>query len=299
MQVNQERKALLFGLAAVACWSTVATAFKVALQHNDVYQLVFYATLVSTLFLLGVVLIQGHLVELVQAFRQHWLMACLGGLLNPLIYYVVLFKAYDLLPAQVAMSINYSWAIVLSLMAILFLGQRMLIADILAAVICYGGVVIIATQGDLTSFAGADLAGVGLALLSTVIWASYWTLNIRDVREPVLGLCMNFLVALPATAVVCALFSSFLINTDAFLASAYVGLMEMGVAFVLWSTALRTATNASRISNLIFLSPFVSLVIINQVLGEAILPTTLYGLVLIIGGLGLQQYAHGRTGPAS
>ncbi|MDA1302428.1 MAG: EamA family transporter, partial [Proteobacteria bacterium] len=70
----------------------------------------------------------------------------------------------------------------------------------------------------------------------------------------------------------------------------YIGLIEMSLAFLAWSHALRRSVNTSRVNNLIFLSPFISLILINQVLGEAIYPTTFLGLGLIVGGLGYQQY---------
>ena len=74
-----------------------------------------------------------------------------------------------------------------------------------------------------------------------------------------------------------------------FAAAVYVGVFEMGVAFVLWSYAMKKAENTSRVSNLIFISPFLSLVFIYFILGEQILPSTYIGLVLIVAGLWLQQ----------
>jgi drug/metabolite transporter (DMT)-like permease len=72
-------------------------------------------------------------------------------------------------------------------------------------------------------------------------------------------------------------------------AAAYVGVFEMGLTFALWSTALRLSSGVSRIGNLIFLSPLMSLVFIATILGEAIHPATLVGLALIIPGVLLQQ----------
>ena len=192
------------------------------------------------------------------------------------------------------MSINYTWAIVLSLMAIVFLGQKILAADIGAAVICYGGVFVIATQGDITSFGDVSLAGIGLALLSTVIWAGYWTLNVADKRDSLNGLCLNFMLALPLSLLVCLLFSDLNVTMKGVGGAIYVGLVEMAIAFLLWSRALKLTTNAARVSNLIFLAPFVSLVIINQLLGEPLFITTFIGLVLIISGLLYQQAMHRR-----
>jgi len=62
----------------------------------------------------------------------------------------------------------------------------------------------------------------------------------------------------------------------------------MGLTFVLWLSALRLTRSTSRIANLIFLAPFLSLIFINFVLGERVRGATLIGLVLIVVGLLLQ-----------
>ena len=290
--MNSEQRALLYGLASVACWSTVATAFKLSLSYIDVWQLMFYATLSAALTLLLVASLRHGFSALAASFRQHWRLTIILGLLNPVIYYIILFKAYDLLPAQVAQSINYTWSLVLTLMAVFFLNQKLKIADLVAAGVCYGGVFLIATQGNVDSFVGVNVMGIALALLSTVIWAGYWILNMRDQRASGLGLCLNFTLAVPVTFFLCIYFSDLRVPLPGLAGAVYVGLIEMAIGFLFWSAALRLAKNASRINNLIFLSPFVSLIIIQQVLGEAIFPTTIAGLVMIIFGLILQQYVH-------
>jgi len=64
----------------------------------------------------------------------------------------------------------------------------------------------------------------------------------------------------------------------------------MGLAFACWMMAMRLSVNTARVGNLIFLSPFVSLVFIHYLVGERILVSTYLGLALIVGGLILQQY---------
>src|SRR5690606_1655272 len=80
-----------------------------------------------------------------------------------------------------------------------------------------------------------------------------------------------------------------------FAAAVYVGVFEMGIAFVLWSWAMKKAENTARVSNLIFISPFLSLVFIALILGEIILSSTYIGLVLIVSGLWLQQHGSRRA----
>ena len=78
-------------------------------------------------------------------------------------------------------------------------------------------------------------------------------------------------------------------SAEGLLAAAYVGVFEMGVSFVLWLSAMRLTTSAAKIGNLIFLSPFLSLLFISSILGEGIQATTYAGLVLILGGNLLQK----------
>jgi drug/metabolite transporter (DMT)-like permease len=66
----------------------------------------------------------------------------------------------------------------------------------------------------------------------------------------------------------------------------------MGFTFVLWLSALKLTTSASRIGNLIFISPFLSLVLIHFLVGEEIRGSTFVGLVFIMGGLAVQQAGH-------
>ena len=297
--MSSDHRALLFALGAVLCWSTVATAFKFALSLVDTYQLLFFATLTASVILFTLVLFKFGVTTLVRNFCSHWKLTLLAGLLNPIIYYHLLFRAYDLLPAQVALSINYSWAIVLTLMAVVFLKQKIQRIDFVAAVVCYVGVVIIATGGNFTSLQVENSTGLVLALLSTFVWAAYWILNIKDGREPMVGLCLNFLVALPVTAAGCYLFSGFEVPFNGVLAASYVGVAEMAAGFLFWSTALKLSNNASRVSNLVFLSPFISLVFIHFILKEPVTLATTAGLTLIVAGLICQQLVHERSGRAT
>jgi drug/metabolite transporter (DMT)-like permease len=65
----------------------------------------------------------------------------------------------------------------------------------------------------------------------------------------------------------------------------WVGAIEMGVSFLLWQRALRLTAHAGRLSQLIFLSPFVSFVLIEHVLGEPVRATSVIGLATIVGGI--------------
>ena len=287
---SDDRRALLLGLGAVLLWSTAATAFKLSLVSLTVLQLLAVAVCTSAAALLLALLASGRAAALTALLRQRPL-HCLGmGALNPVAYYCILLAAYDRLPAQQAQVINYTWAITLALLSIPLLGQRLGVRDWLAVAMGYGGVLIIATGGAPWSLEFSDPTGVALALASTLLWAVFWLLSARAPGDSLVNLTGYFLCATPLALALCVGFGGGLPGPGGGLAAAiYVGLFEMGVTWMLWAAALRLASNASRVGNLIFLSPLLSLLLISRVLGEAIQPATLVGLALILPGIVLQQ----------
>jgi len=288
-----QTRATLCAVVAVLAWSTVATAFKLALRDLDHYQLLFLANVFS-LLALGLVLCVKRQNPL-RLTRGQYLRAALLGLLNPFLYYLVLFKAYALLPAQIAQPLNYTWAFTLTVLSVPVLGHRFTRRDVVAGAICYLGVVVIATGGQPVKLPAASVLGVALALGSTVIWALYWLGNTRLVRkypdaDPVLNLFWGFVFSLPWVALTTVLFSTLRLSGPGVLPAVYVGFVEMGFTFVLWSTAMSLTSSTAKIANLIFLSPFLSLVWIHFVLGESIAAGTVIGLLFLSGGLIWQQW---------
>lgn len=288
--MHNEKKASLYGLITVLLWSTVASAFKLSLRYLDHCQLLFYSSIVSILVLASILALKGKITLLFSCSRKQYLRSLVLGILNPFVYYLVLFKAYDLLPAQEAQPLNYTWAITLALLSVPLLKQRIRLINFFALLVSYSGVVMISTHGDIFSFRFSNPLGVALALGSTVIWSLYWIYNIKDNRDPVAGLLLNFLFGMPFVFAFTLLFSNLQIpNIYGFLGAAYVGVFEMGITFVLWLSALRLSRNSARLGNLIFISPFLSFIFIHFLVGERILPSTLTGLVLIVAGVVIQQ----------
>ena len=285
-----QSKACSYALITALLWSTIATAFKLTLQYLDPWQLVFWSVLTSTLFLGSLVVYQKKVSLLVSQIRESfWLYAFLG-FLNPFLYHVALFGAYDLLPAQQAQALNYSWPVALSLLAVPLLGKSLSRRDLFCCLIAYTGVLFISTQGQLQNLNFESPAGVLLALSSTLVWAVYWVFNARQKGDPLVGLLICFLMGMP-WIVTSTLIASELRPASAagLYGAVYIGLVEMGVAYILWLKALQLAENTSAVSNISYLSPFLSLLFIANVLGETIHSSTYIGLILIVFAVIFQQ----------
>ena len=287
---EREKKSFAFAASAVLFWSTVATAFKLTLKGMSFAQLLFFAS--STSFVvLFLIAFSTQREELERFFsyasvKRNFLL----GLISPFLYYLVLFKAYSLLPAQEAQPLNYTWPLMIAIFAVIFLKEKLRLKMLIGLLLAFTGVVIISTRGHILTLRFHDIWGVTLAFGSSIIWAAFWVLNLKDERNAVIKLTGAFFWGVIYSAIYVFLFDSFKIqNWQSLLGAVYTGLFEMGLTFFLWLKALELSGNRGKTSTLAYFSPFLSVLFIAFVLNEKILPSSIIGLFLIVGGVLYQR----------
>jgi drug/metabolite transporter (DMT)-like permease len=152
------------------------------------------------------------------------------------------------------------------------------------------GVFVISTRGDILGFKFTNPMGVLLATGSSVIWAVFWIYNVKDERDEVVRLFLNFAFGSTFIFLSVLIFARVKIpSVSGILAAAYVGLFEMGITFLLWLKALKLSKTTAHVTNLIYLVPFFSLVVISFAVGEKILFSTIIGVIFIVAGIILQK----------
>ncbi|MDX9769870.1 MAG: DMT family transporter [Tenuifilaceae bacterium] len=294
--MNTKKFSYIFAGLTILFWGTAASAFKFTLNHFSFVQLLAWSSLFSTLLLLAIMLFSGKYRLMTKTSRLEIIPSLYLGLLNPFGYYFILLRAYELLPAQVAQPLNFIWPLILVLLSVPLLGEKITAKGVLALLISFGGVILISSEGNISSIEIKSPIGVMLALSSSVIWALYWILNLRNSKlDPVVRLFFNFLFATIYSFAAGLFFSDFWsINLMGIFGSLYVGSFEMGITFVLWLKALSMAESKAKLSNIIYLVPFVSLVFIHFFVGEQIYWTTIVGLLVIVGSILFQQLSRSK-----
>ena len=290
--MKNDSKAVLYACLAVLSWSTVATAFKIALRSLTYFELVLVACLTSLVIFAVLLTVQRKWRLVFGLSGKQWGYYAGMGLLNPVGYYLVLFSAYSLLPAQVAQPINYAWPIVLLVLLALFDGQPIPKKKYIGMFVSLAGVVLISVGTGNAGSMGISPAGLLLAALSAVLWATYWLINNKQKNQTdgSVALFMTFLFG-SAYMLVGATFVGVDLNTlSGILSGMYVGGFEMGIPFIFFGLAMRTTSNPALVNQLCYLSPFMSLFFIAVVLGEPIVITTYIGLILIVLGIVFNQY---------
>jgi drug/metabolite transporter (DMT)-like permease len=289
--MNKIHQSYTFAFLAILFWSTVPTAFKISLEEMDILPMLTIAAITSTLVLFIVVL-AGNKTDLIRKTTgKEIISSAILGFINPFIYYLILLKAYQLLPAQVAQPLNMIWPIILVFLSVPILGQRIERKSFIALLISFAGVYLISSQGRIFKPLNSDLTGIFLATGSSVFWAIYFILNIKDNRDESVKLFLNFLFGtlyLVAAMIITGKWQ-IEIGFRGAVAAVYVGIFEMGITFFFWLKALKLASTTDKVSNLVYLAPFLSLIFVHFILHEPVYYTTPAGLLLIVSGIVIQN----------
>jgi len=291
MSVDKSRQSYIYAGLAILFWSTVPTAFKISLSELDVLPMLTIASITSTIVFIIVVVAEGNAKLLIKSSPGELLNSAILGFINPFLYYLILLRAYQLLPAQVAQPLNMIWPIILVFLSVPFLGQKIVRKSYIALFISFIGVYIIASQGKLFNHSQADIKGVLLATGSSVFWAFYFILNVKDRRNEAVKLLLNFAfgsIYLIITIIIVGKWNT-AASLKGIMSSIYVGIFEMGITFLFWLKALQMASSTAKVSNLVYLAPFISLVFIHFIIHEPVYYTTPIGLIFIISGIFIQN----------
>jgi drug/metabolite transporter (DMT)-like permease len=294
--MDKTRQSYIYAGLAIFFWSTIPTAFKISLGELTILPALTLASVTSTLALFIIILSEKK-TSLIKCSRGDLISSALLGMINPFLYYMILLKAYQLLPAQVAQPLNMIWPIILVFLSVPLLKQRIAKKSFVALFISFIGVYIISSQGNLFSPVQADLSGVLLATGSSVFWAFYFILNMKDKRDEAVKLFMNFLfgsIYLIAAVIITGKWPDY-ISFEGIASSVYIGLFEMGITFFFWLKALQMSETTDKVSNLVYIAPFLSLIFVHFIIHEPVYYTTLAGLLLIISGILIQNRKQKNT----
>ncbi len=283
--MQRQNKAYTYAMLAILMWSTVASAFKIALSVYSPALILLFSSVTASILLFAFSLTSNSPLQINFSKLK---ISFISGLFNPFIYYLVLFEAYKLLPAQVAQPLNYTWPIVLTIFSSIFFKEKLRIGIWIGLVISFIGVIIISNQSSDTN--SISFLGVALAIGSSLIWSIYWIINMKDQRPDIHKLFLNFLIGSILILIYILIRDiPIYLSAKGIFASIYIGIFEMGLSFIFWIKALKLSSQTAKINNLVFISPFLSFFFISIILEEKIEWSSIIGLIIIVLGIGLQK----------
>ncbi len=284
--MHMKKSYFLAGIS-ILFWSTIATVSKLLLGTLSSMQVLCVSSILGALFLLVVNLCTGAFKKTKHYTLKDYGTMALIGVPGTFLYYVFLYAGTNMLLASQAFIINYLWPIMSVVFACLLLKEKMTLRKGVAIGLSFLGVGIVAGN-DLLQFDPNTLIGAGCCVLCAVSYGLYTALNQKfNYNKSIAVMVAYFATFFLSGVVLLVQGQGFVLQPGQLVGLAYNGIFTMALATTFWAMALESGKTAI-ISNLAYLTPFISLIWTFFVLKEPIHLTSLLGLAVIVLGIFLQ-----------
>ena len=272
---------------SILLWSTVATVTKLLLGTLNSIQVLSVSALFGAIFLLIVNAATGNLKNLKNYKLKDYIITILIGLPGTFFYYIFYYTGAARMPASQAFIINYLWPIMSVVFACVILREKMTVRKAIAIAMSFLGVVIV-TGTDLAHFNVDTLIGSLFCILGAVSYGLFTALNQKMHYDKRLSMMMYYFTSFLLTSIInLASGNSFTLNPVQILGLGWNGMFSMATASTTWAIALESGKTA-KISNLAYITPFLSLTWTAIFLQEHISIYSILGLIVIVLGIFIQ-----------
>jgi len=287
--VEKRGSSYIYVAFVVLLWSSTAAVGKLLLVDLEPIILLFIINLLATFALFTIVLLQGK-IRLIPLFKiRDYLTFSYMGFLGVFMYTLLLFEALKIMSAQEAFILNYLWPIMVVIFSAVILGEKLTTRKIIGVIFSFLGVFIIITGGDISSLNYSNLTGSLYVLLAAVSYGLFSVMGKKLNYDGYLSMMFYYFFGTIFSIVPVFVQASFpRLTLTQIVGVLWLGVFANGIAFVLWFQALKYG-DTTLMSNIVFLTPFLSLVYGFLLLGENIIVTSVIGLTLIVIGILVQS----------
>lgn len=283
------RKEYICAIISVLLWSTTATVSKLLLGSLDSMQILLVSSLFSFLFLLIINCFNESIKEIKKYKPKDYLIIFALGVIGIFLYDLFFYLGINAMQASQAFIINYLWPIMTVLFACIILKEKFTIRKIIAIIISFIGVIIVSSNGNLLSIEKSSLMGTIYCLLAAILYGLFSALNKKQNYNKYTSMMLFYFNSTIISLIfVIATKRFFIPELSQTLGLLWIGIFTSAIAYTSWALALAKGDTA-RISNIAYLTPFISLVWTGIVLKEKISFYSVLGLVIIVLGIFIQM----------
>ena len=283
------KKEYVYAIISVLLWSTTATVTKLLLGNLDSMQILLLGSLFATIFLFIINCIKEQLKEIKNYRLKDYFKMFIIGILGTFLYNLFLYLGINTLQASQAFIINYLWPIMTVIFACLILKEKITIRKIIAIIISFVGVIIVSSNGNLLNIEKNSIIGTIYCILAAISYGLFSVLNKKQNYNKFTSMMLFYLSSFCISLIYCLCAKkTFIPETNQLFGLLWIGIFTSAIAFTSWALALEKGDTA-RISNIAYITPFISLVWTSVILKEKLNIYSVLGLVIIILGIFIQM----------
>ena len=282
------KKSYIYAGISILLWSSTATITKLLLNSINSIQILLVSSFFAFIFLLIVNIIKDNLVQIKEYKINDYIQITGIGLLGTFLYNLFLYLGINRMQASQAFIINYLWPIMIVVFACIILKEKMTLNKAIAIVLSFIGVIIVTSNGNLLSIDNNSLIGTLFCVLAAISYGLFSVLNKQKKYNKYLSMMLFYLVSF-VVSLVYILFTKewYIPQVNQLVGLIWIGIFTSAIAFTTWALSLEKGDTA-KISNLAYITPFLSLIWTALILKENISIYAIAGLIVIILGIFIQ-----------
>ncbi|MBO4288722.1 MAG: DMT family transporter [Lachnospiraceae bacterium] len=287
------KRSLTYGMITVLLWSTMAPVVKVVLGEIPSLEALTVGSVLAFLFLLVLNCAQGRIRKL-RDYRPRQFLAMAGlAVIGLFLYHALYYRGLTELTVQEACIANYMWPVMIVVFSMIILKEKMTFVKGQAMLCSFAGVIILSAGG--AGAPGNRLLGLVCCFGAAVLYGLFSVLNKKCDYDQNISMMIFWLVTAVCSAIAGPLTETWVpIRGLQWLGMLWIGIGSNAVAYLLWALALRGVENTAVVANLAYLTPFLSVLLSAIFLKEEIRPRAILALVLIVGGILVQNLWEGK-----
>ncbi len=279
----------IYAMISILLWSTTATVTKLLLSNLNSMQILLFSSFFAFIFLFIINIIKGNLKEIKKYKMKDFFKIASIGILGTFLYNLFLYLGINTLQASQAFIINYLWPIMTVLFACIFLKEKLTIKKIVALIISFIGVIVVTSNGNWSHFEKNSFIGMIYCVLAAISYGLFSVLNKKTKYNKYTTMMLFYLTSFFISflyTIICR--TTYVLEINQLFGLLWIGIFTSAIAFASWVIALEKGDTV-RISNIAYMTPFISLVWTSIILKESFSIYSVIGLLIIMVGIFIQM----------
>ncbi len=282
------KKPYVYATISIFAWSTMPVVTKLLLNSYSNFQALWLSSAFAAFALFLSNVFSGNIKNIKSYSRKDLFLSLFFGIIGVCLYNIFLYAGMSKMTyASQANIVNYLRPIMCVVFACIVLKDKFSIRKGCAIALSFLGVAVVMGE-EIIHLNKSVLFGAFFCAMGAVSYGIFTAYYKKYKFNKGVSMMLNYFATFVITSVIlCFNREFFLPPLSHFAGFAWNGIVTMALTKTLWVTALDKG-NTAKISNLAYITPFVSLIWANIILGDPIKKEFLVGLVLIVGGIFIQ-----------
>ncbi|MBE6068581.1 MAG: DMT family transporter [Clostridium lundense] len=287
---SKEKLAYVLVILTSLLWGSSATVGKIVLKNLNNFQILFYISFIAFVSLFIISWKKGSLNEVKSYTKRDYFNFAYMGFIGVFLYDIFFYGALMYAPAQEVFIVNYTWPVWVGIFSCILIKEKFGIKKAIAIGMGFVGIYLVVSKGKMNMAVEIEnVKGYAMALMGAVCYGIFSVLGKKHNYDKFLSMMFYYAFTFIYISIyLCIFYYIPAINFKEFLGLIWLGAFSGGIASVLWFLALKYG-DTFKMSNMIFLTPFISLIYTHFILGDRIYLSSFIGLLFIIIGILIEK----------